>query len=166
MQAQATSAAEEDDFYERAVFRHVLCEYPTIFRLSDLVREVAKDPDEFGDRDGVERAAGRQVKAGVLYRRAVPPRRVHAANAHRPLHLGTGAGMKDRETIGMQFGTNLSQAREWAKLTQTDLARQASMRQCDISRFERGVVCPRLDTAARLAESLGVQLRDLLFEIE
>lgn len=74
--------------------------------------------------------------------------------------------MKDRESIGMQFGRNLSEAREWAGLTQTAFAKQASMRQCDISRLERGVVCPRLDTVVRLSEALGLQMRDLLFEIE
>jgi hypothetical protein len=67
MQAQAT-AADQDDIYEEAVFRHVLTEHPTIFRLNDLIRELAKDPDEFGHRDSVERAVRDQVKAGVLHR--------------------------------------------------------------------------------------------------
>lgn len=69
MHDQTTSApADEDNQYEGAVFRHVLSEHPTIFRLSDLIREVAPDPSEFGDRDGVERAVRDQVKAGVLHR--------------------------------------------------------------------------------------------------
>lgn len=74
--------------------------------------------------------------------------------------------MSDREAVGRQFGANLLEAREWAKLTQAELANQASMQQGEISRFERGVICPRIDTALRLADALGLQLRDLLFEIE
>ena len=68
MQVNRTSVADEDSYFESAVFRHVLAEHPTIFRLSDLVRELAKDPGEFGDRDGVERAVRDQLKAGVLHR--------------------------------------------------------------------------------------------------
>jgi transcriptional regulator with XRE-family HTH domain len=71
-----------------------------------------------------------------------------------------------RETISAQFGRNLAEAREWAGLTQTELARRASLYQNDISLFERGARLPRLDKIAALAEALGVQLRDLLFEIE
>jgi hypothetical protein len=66
MQAQATAAAE-GDYYEDAVLRHVLCERPTIFRLSDLVRELAKDPREFGDRDAVERAVRDLIRVGLLH---------------------------------------------------------------------------------------------------
>jgi ribosome-binding protein aMBF1 (putative translation factor) len=68
--------------------------------------------------------------------------------------------------ISRQFGRNLAEAREWAGLTQTQLAEQVSLDQTEISRLERGARCPRLDRISALAEVLGVQLRDLLFEIE
>jgi hypothetical protein len=56
------------DTYEEAVLRHVLDERPTIFRLCDLVRELALDPDDFGERDGVEQAVRELAKVGLLYR--------------------------------------------------------------------------------------------------
>ena len=63
------------------------------------------------------------------------------------------------------FGRNLAMAREESKLTQAELADRAYMDQPRISTFERGVVCPWLYSAVRLADALGVRLRDLLFEI-
>jgi hypothetical protein len=54
--------------YEQTVLRHVLDERPTIFRLCDLVRELALDPDDFGERDGVEQAVRDLTKVGLLYR--------------------------------------------------------------------------------------------------
>jgi ribosome-binding protein aMBF1 (putative translation factor) len=70
------------------------------------------------------------------------------------------------DAITRQFARNLSEAREWAGLSQKELAEQVSLPQPEISRLERGARCPRLDRIASLAEALGVQLRDLLFEIE
>jgi transcriptional regulator with XRE-family HTH domain len=70
------------------------------------------------------------------------------------------------QAVAAQFGRNLAEAREWAGLTQTELARQARMQQKDISLLESGARLPRLDRISALAEVLGVQLRDLLFEIE
>jgi DNA-binding XRE family transcriptional regulator len=68
--------------------------------------------------------------------------------------------------IEAQFGRNLCEARGWVGLTQAQLAKQLSMHQKEISRLERGEVCPRLDMLVKLAEAVGVQVRDLLFEIE
>jgi transcriptional regulator with XRE-family HTH domain len=68
--------------------------------------------------------------------------------------------------IAEQFGRNLSEARGWAGLTQAQLGKQTAMCQGEISRLERGVYPPRLDAVVRLASAVGVQVRDLLFEIE
>lgn len=68
MQAQGMSAAELDGFYEEVVLRHLLTERPTIFRLCDLVRELAKDPDDLFHRDAVEVAVNELTRAGLLYR--------------------------------------------------------------------------------------------------
>jgi ribosome-binding protein aMBF1 (putative translation factor) len=68
--------------------------------------------------------------------------------------------------IAARFGSNLAEAREWAGLTQSELAEQTALSQKEISVMERGMRCPRLDVVAKLADSLGVLLRDLLFEIE
>jgi ribosome-binding protein aMBF1 (putative translation factor) len=68
--------------------------------------------------------------------------------------------------ISRQFGRNLAEARGWAGLSQGELGEQVSLDQVEISRLERGARCPRLDRISALAEALGVQIRDLLFEIE
>jgi hypothetical protein len=61
-------SAELDGYYEQLVLWHVLSEQPTIFRLCDLVRELAKVPDNFSHRDRVEQAVSELVKVGLLYR--------------------------------------------------------------------------------------------------
>jgi hypothetical protein len=69
MQAKATAEPfEEDNLYEGAVLRHVLDWQPTILRMCDLIREVSRDPSEFGHRDGVERAVRDLTKVGLLHR--------------------------------------------------------------------------------------------------
>jgi transcriptional regulator with XRE-family HTH domain len=70
------------------------------------------------------------------------------------------------ERIGAQFGRNLAEARGWAGLSQKDLSRAISLSPKEISLMELGERLPRLDRISALAEALGVQLRDLLFEIE
>jgi ribosome-binding protein aMBF1 (putative translation factor) len=70
------------------------------------------------------------------------------------------------DRISQQFGRNLAEARGWAGLTQKQLGEQLSLYQADIAKFEGGLRCPRLDVVVRLAEAVGVQVRDLLFEIE
>jgi hypothetical protein len=65
---QTTPAPFGDGDYEEAVLRHVLTERPTILRLCDLVRELARDPREFGDRDAVKRAVRELIKVGLLHR--------------------------------------------------------------------------------------------------
>lgn len=68
MRAQPTPGAEIDDFYEQAALRHVLTERPTVFRLCDLIRELAKDPDDPYHRDAVERAVAELTRVGLLFR--------------------------------------------------------------------------------------------------
>jgi hypothetical protein len=65
---QTTPAPLGDGDYEEAVLRHVLAERPTILRLCDLVRELTRDPRQFGDRDAVKRAVRDLIKIGLLHR--------------------------------------------------------------------------------------------------
>jgi hypothetical protein len=67
MHEQATSASA-DDHYEEAVLRHVLNWQPTILRLCDLIRELARDPREFAHRDAVSEAVRDLTKVGLLHR--------------------------------------------------------------------------------------------------
>ena len=59
--------ASEDRQAERAVLGLVLDAHPTTLRLSDLIREVA-DPDDFAERDEIERAVRELVNGGMLFR--------------------------------------------------------------------------------------------------
>ena len=68
MHDQITPAPLEDRNYEETVLRHVLSERPTIYRLCDLVREIALDPKQFSHRDAVERAVRELTKVGLLHR--------------------------------------------------------------------------------------------------
>lgn len=59
--------ASEDRQMERAVLSHILDVHPATLRLADLIRELG-DPDDFAQRDGVERAVRELVKGGLLFR--------------------------------------------------------------------------------------------------
>lgn len=47
--------------------RHVVETHPATLRLSDLIRELG-DPDDFVQRDGIERAVRELVNAGLLFK--------------------------------------------------------------------------------------------------
>jgi hypothetical protein len=66
-QPKAASNAAEDLRDERAVFAHLIETFPQTLRLSDLIRELG-DPEDFTDRDRIERAVRELVKAGLLFR--------------------------------------------------------------------------------------------------
>ena len=70
MQDKAKSAdnAGEDQQTERVVLTHVIEVHPATLRLSDLIRELTSDPEDFAQRDGIERAVRDLVKGGLLFR--------------------------------------------------------------------------------------------------
>jgi ribosome-binding protein aMBF1 (putative translation factor) len=70
------------------------------------------------------------------------------------------------QAVATQFGRNLAEARGWEGLSQKQLAERISKDQADIARWERGERVPRLDYVVKLAEAIGLQVRDLLYEIE
>jgi len=63
----AAGNAAEDRRDEGAVLRHVVETHPSTLRLSDLIRELG-DPDDFDQRDGIERAVRELVNAGLLFK--------------------------------------------------------------------------------------------------
>jgi len=69
-------------------------------------------------------------------------------------------------TVAERFGRNLYTARWEARFTQDEFAAQVFMNRAALSRLENGHRPPRLDDMVRLAEVLGVQVRDLLHGIE
>lgn len=68
--------------------------------------------------------------------------------------------------VAEQFGRNVAEAREWCEWSQGELGERLSLRRQDIGNIESGLRAPRLDVVVRLAEVLGLQVRDLLYGIE
>jgi hypothetical protein len=61
------SPDDEDRKEERAVLLHVVESHPTTLRLSDLIRDLS-DPEDFHERDRLERAVRELIKGGLLFR--------------------------------------------------------------------------------------------------
>ncbi len=64
--------------------------------------------------------------------------------------------MADSELI--LFGERLLQVRKKRKVSQDELAKKLGVHAPVIGRYERGEVKPSIETAARMAEALGVSL--------
>lgn len=64
--------------------------------------------------------------------------------------------MADSELI--LFGERLLQVRKKRKVSQDDLAKKLGVHAPVIGRYERGEVKPSIETAARMADALGVSL--------
>jgi hypothetical protein len=68
MQEQAMAVPDPDDVAQAAVLEHVLAMLPVQLRETDLTRELARDPDDFAERDLVLRAIRDLIKVGLLFR--------------------------------------------------------------------------------------------------
>lgn len=73
MQKQRTrmvgvSPDEADRESRASVLAHLLYLHPAQLTVEEIVREFANDPEDFGQRDQVERAVGDLVRAGLLHR--------------------------------------------------------------------------------------------------
>jgi hypothetical protein len=69
--------AEGDKLVESTVLRQLLLLHPTQVTVEELITDVAADPDEFAERDAVERAVRDLARAGLVHRNgdfAVPSR--------------------------------------------------------------------------------------------
>jgi DNA-binding XRE family transcriptional regulator len=66
----------------------------------------------------------------------------------------------------VRFGENLTRCREGADVSQEELGFRASIHRTEVSLLERGERMPRVDTALRIAGSLGVSLGDLVAGLE
>jgi transcriptional regulator with XRE-family HTH domain len=64
------------------------------------------------------------------------------------------------------FGANLARCRAAAEISQEELSFRASIHRTEVSLLERGERMPRVDTALRLAGSLGVPLEELTAGLE
>ncbi len=59
---------EDDAATEAAVLRQLLALHPVQVTVEELLREVAGDPEDFAERDAVERAVRDLVATGLLHR--------------------------------------------------------------------------------------------------
>jgi len=66
----------------------------------------------------------------------------------------------------LRFGQNLARCRAEAGISQEELGFRASLHRTEISLLECGERVPRVDTALRLAGSLGVPLAQLTAGLE
>jgi transcriptional regulator with XRE-family HTH domain len=66
----------------------------------------------------------------------------------------------------VRFGENLARCREGADVSQEELGFRASIHRTEVSLLERGERMPRVDTAMRIAGSLGISLDDLVAGME
>jgi transcriptional regulator with XRE-family HTH domain len=66
----------------------------------------------------------------------------------------------------VRFGQNLARCRDGAAVSQEELSFRASIHRTEVSLLERGERMPRVDTALRIAGSLGVPLGDLVAGLE
>jgi hypothetical protein len=60
------SPASEDVEMQSAVLSLVLTEHPIQMTRAELVRDLSKNPDDFAERDAVERAVADLVGVGLL----------------------------------------------------------------------------------------------------
>lgn len=62
------TTVEDDAAIEAAVLRQLLALPPGHLTFDELVREVAADPEDFGQRDAIERAVQDLGAAGLVHR--------------------------------------------------------------------------------------------------
>ena len=68
----------------------------------------------------------------------------------------------DQEKLAKALGQRLRYLRAQTGLTQVELGRRAGMARTYISRLERGRILPRFFALVRIAESLGVDITELV----
>lgn len=62
------SATKSDAGAERGVLTLVVGDYPEVYTENELVREIAADPERFGERDTITRAIRSLTSVGLLHR--------------------------------------------------------------------------------------------------
>src|SRR5436190_3005970 len=87
-------------------------------------------------------------------------RNVYRGDAHAPVIQARDIELKEH------VAHNLIRCREAAGISQEELSYRASLNRTEISLLERGQRMPRIDTAVRVAGSLGVPLDELVVGIK
>jgi predicted transcriptional regulator len=74
---ESSRQAGNDEQVESAVLRQLLLLHPAQVTVEELITDVAADPEEFAERDSVERAVRDLARAGLVHRNgefAIPSR--------------------------------------------------------------------------------------------
>jgi hypothetical protein len=61
------SSTEEDMTMESAILQHLLALHPVQVTVAELTREVTDDPEQFAQRDAVERAVRDLAGTGLIH---------------------------------------------------------------------------------------------------
>ena len=72
---------------------------------------------------------------------------------------GIIAEVLEKVEISQRIGYYISQARKEVGMTQKELAEKTSIYQADISKIERGLANPSIETLQRIADGLGADLK-------
>ena len=72
---------------------------------------------------------------------------------------GIDTGITKEVDLFAQTGYNLTIARENTQITQKELSQKTGIDQANISKIERGIANPSLNTLKKLAAGLGMQLK-------
>lgn len=76
-EAEDSREGRSDDQVEAAVLRQLLLLHPAQVTVEELITDVAADPEEFAERDAIERAVRDLSRAGLVHRNgefAIPSR--------------------------------------------------------------------------------------------
>lgn len=68
--------------------------------------------------------------------------------------------------FAQRVGENLARSRKAAGLSQEALSFEAGLHRTEIGMLERGIRIPRIDTALKIAHTLGISIDDLTEGIE
>lgn len=134
---------------------------PVSFRLSEearrLIRELSADL-------GIGPSAVIEVAVREKATNGAEGLEESQANQYYKNTMSATATTKRRKTESLKavFGRNVRKWREHKKLTQTELAKRAGVRQPEISSIEHGRYAPTMASVERIAKALGVSPGELL----
>jgi predicted transcriptional regulator len=76
-EVEDSGGAGSDELVESTVLRQLLLLHPAQVTIEELITDVAADPEEFTERDAIERAVRDLARAGLVHRNgefAIPSR--------------------------------------------------------------------------------------------
>ncbi|MCJ7859477.1 helix-turn-helix transcriptional regulator [Corynebacterium kalidii] len=96
--------------------------------------------------------------ASVSFEDRMAADRASWSKSTREVHAVVATAVRAEVEERARLGSTLAEARKELKLSQSDVSGIVGVQQSEISRIERGVHNPTLDTLARLGEAVGLRL--------